>query len=264
MKKKHNKTIKSSLGFALVYVMIFATIVLMVATAIAGSAVTNFQLQRSSHGSIEAYNLARGAIDEAWRAYLDNLQTEEAKLPDGLTINPYTYDDENKIYGDTVYTTYLNYEYPAGGCSGTYHGADAQYLICYNATKHFIKSIGTYKGNKVALQANITHISPNITPAPPLPNDYYLATVNYRGTETSSVDNTNPLAPVTIYTCPPVQTVICGNAPQDADQPALPLCSDQTKFKTSCPHSEPTAVTFLTNIKFNHLFDKLEITQISL
>lgn len=259
MKQYHNATIQlSKRGFALLYVMVFTMMILAVIVMISGTLVTNIKLQRSSHSSIEAYNLARGAIDVAWGSYANALQIKEAVSagrPDGLFINPYTYDDDNKIYTDPIYTPYLEYEYPAGACSGTYFdsGKDYKYLICYKGTKHFIKTTGQYQTNKVALQADITHKSPDIV------NEYYAATVTIGETKTNPA---NPLVPGSVAT-----TVCDGYAPpqscgNDPGKSGLKLCTDVSfKNPLECDSSNPKK---LTNIEFNHAFDKLEITQIPL
>lgn len=286
---KQIKTQKSS--FALVYVLIFTMMILMIVVMISGSLVANLRLQRSSHSSIQAYNLARSAVDEAWGKYKTNLTAKEA----ALTIPSYNYTSETEIYTDptanNIYKPYLIYKYPdlatacvtTAGATYTVHRIDLNqpvgdpgreqdvlntapitspnnagiydYRVCYDGSlatsNKFIKTVGYYQGTKIALQAVITHKSL----ATPIPNDYYTAMVTIG--KTAIITNPNP-PPTTLTVCDGYDSPRqCGNDPNIS---GLPLCTSFTN-PSQCDATSPKK---LDTIHFNHSSDKLDISQISL
>lgn len=275
-------------SFALVYVLLFTMMTLTIIVMISGTMVTNIKLQRGSKSSIQAYNLARSAVDVAWGKYKEALEASESPPP-GIHIDSYAYGSENEIYTtitNNIYTPYLKVKFPGTGvCASTDNvqrvdlntDTDSSvlpaailttpnekgiydYKICYDGTNKYIKTVGYYKGTKVVLQATIQHYSDITDMADTAPRDFYTADVSKGKTTTTTNWLSAALGWVTTTTCSGYDTPQkCGNDPSIT---GLPLC---TTISSTNP-SECTSANVLPKldtIHFIHDFDKLEISQIS-
>lgn len=264
---KERKKLKPS--FALVYVMLFTMMALVVITIIAGALVSNIKLQRSSIASIQTNALAKVAIDEALSKYKDMLSN-----PGGPSLAEIPYPDHLSDL-EAAYFTSLEAAIPANACSTTptynifinndlqtgktlaqiktlvqgFPGDPATYAyrVCYKAASSIklIEAIGYSKGFRASMKAEIKH-----------PYNASGATVDEK-IEPYKADFTRKDCNLVlgVLVCAD-KTGVCGT--DNISDPMLLPCSDTT---LECTQANECRIS---NIKFNHINDKLVITQTSL
>ncbi|KKQ18127.1 MAG: hypothetical protein US31_C0009G0026 [Berkelbacteria bacterium GW2011_GWA1_36_9] len=143
-------------GFALIYTLLFITLLLTAVSATWFTGMADLRLSQKSNYSVQAYQLAQSAIDEGYARYKSELGSSadlNVKYPDNASCA-----STNPVVRRTVIDSGGALTTPSPdpqlqvnvnlALNGTY-----DYRIC-NTT---IYGIGYYKGSKISLKADVSH-----------------------------------------------------------------------------------------------------------
>lgn len=187
MNKKH---LKNKKGFALIYVLLFITLLLTAASATWVTGMADLRLSQRSSNSVQASELAKSAINEGFVDYKLRIGTG--------ALTPVTYPPNACVgvvngVGSTVVRTDLN---PVATSTPSLKQALTltqtangiyDYRICPSGASTIIEGIGYYKGSKVTLSAVVTHANNECTTVPDL----------ITGTTITTCDHTNDYLTIT-------------------------------------------------------------------
>lgn len=141
-------------GFALIYAMILSAILLFVVSGIAIALSNSMKLNRSSRNSIQAYSLARSALDDVWTQYKES-PDEFPKFPNGACLSDgeknFSTGNLEIVKSDLI--NWLSELTPTEKVDGV-----SVYSAC--GTSKEIYTIGYFGGQKHALKAIITPKEP--------------------------------------------------------------------------------------------------------
>ncbi len=142
-------------GFALIFVLLFATIALMVGTSIVVALISGMKLNRQTQQGAEAYLMARGGIDAAANELRSNSKDSKPVWPTDCSKFNIYYRKDNTDY--TLSSTKLTLSQITDGTFTD--SAVARKYGFYAARMCFdtkvIESIGFFQGRKITLKAVI-------------------------------------------------------------------------------------------------------------
>ncbi|MEK7142928.1 MAG: pilus assembly PilX N-terminal domain-containing protein, partial [Patescibacteria group bacterium] len=148
-------------GFALIYVLLFITLIGVTVFASWAASLSETRLSRRNEHSTEAYQLAKTAIEEGWEEYRAQLDDSMDPLDIGKNLPDEACDLANPqvqrvIDGVLVAQPVGLKPYP--DLTQTKLGV-YDWRVCGDDL--FIEGVGYYKGNKITLKAKIDHTLDN-------------------------------------------------------------------------------------------------------
>lgn len=159
------KILKKQNGFALIYTLLFITLLLIAASATWLTGMADLRLSGRSSNSVEAYQLAQAAIDDGFVKYKSDIGTNLSRddtYPTGTNACASS--------GPLVHRTIVNADNTLTELSTSYRlittdippltqtvNGVYDYKICTATSVTTIEGIGYYKGSKITLKAVVSH-----------------------------------------------------------------------------------------------------------
>lgn len=151
---------RSRRAFALIYTLLFITLLLIAVSATWFTGMADLRLARSNEYSTEATQWAKAGVDDGWLKYVSLIGQKITYTDSEVTFPPSACGATSKVVRtnpnvNPVTTSTPNLQ-PAPPLSETIEGR-YDYRVCTSGGTTSIEGIGYYKGNKITLKATVTH-----------------------------------------------------------------------------------------------------------